>query len=141
MDKLHGKGKMIDPVNKTVYGIILLFFLQSLLFTKLRSIEGDFVDDKREGNGKFIYEGGYYEGGYHNNKQNGEGKQAIGPHLLIGFFVDGVCKSGRLSYECGDIYIGEFNEDLDKHGNGKFFDADDGSIRAGLWENDVFISK
>ena len=40
-----------------------------------------------------------------------------------------------------NLYIGELNEDLDKHGRGKFFNADDGSKIEGMWENDIFIKE
>ena len=36
--------------------------------------EGDYVNDKKEGNGRQIYESGnYYIGEFHNDKENGNG--------------------------------------------------------------------
>ena len=64
----------------------------------------------------------------------------IGENILVGNFVDGVCTHGTLTYECGDIYIGEFNDDLDRHGRGKFLNFDDDTTLEGIWENDVFIN-
>ena len=84
-DKLHGKGILIDNVNGSIY-------------------EGDFVEDRREGFGKFTYKGfnflillnlllllyvigGSYEGAYVNNKKNGEGIERIGESILKGIIA------------------------------------------------------
>ena len=104
-------------------------------------IEGNFVDDKREGYGLFKYDGGSYEGYYKDNKQHGEGKQIIGENILVGTFVNGNCIQGTLTYEEGDIYIGELNEDLDRHGKGVFHNSEDGSRLEGIWANDVFVKE
>ena len=60
---------------------------------------------------------------------------------MIGTFVNGVCTHGTLTYESGDIYVGELNEDLDRHGKGKFLDLENDRTLEGLWDNDVFIKE
>ena len=85
--------------------------------------------------------GGSYEGTYLNNKKHGEGIETIGESVLKGTFVDGNCIYGSLTYENDDIYVGEFNCDLDKHGKGKLLDSESGAVLEGLWENDTFIGR
>ena len=45
--------------------------------------EGDFVNDKKEGNGKFIWKNGkYYIGEWKNNKKNGKEKIILAMEIL-----------------------------------------------------------
>ena len=76
---------------------------------------GEFKDDVRDGNGVFTEYGMKYEGNWKNDKKNGQGLySAVG-----GFFVfSGEFKgnkrfgSGQLLLSNGDIYVGEFDDEI-----------------------------
>jgi len=82
--------------------------------------EGDFINDKFEGNGKLIKENGeYYIGQFKNHLRNGKG---------IVFY-----KNGNIMYE------GSFVDDK-KEGNGKFI-FKTGEYYIGNWKHDIINGK
>ena len=60
--------------------------------------------------------------------------------------VEGIMKNGRregkvkITYENGDIYIGELNENGNRHGLGKYIYSS-GKVKEGVWENGKMVSK
>ena len=59
--------------------------------------------------------------------------------------VEGEMKNGRregkvkITYENGDIYIGELNENGNRHGQGKYIYSN-GKVKEGIWENGKMVS-
>jgi hypothetical protein len=81
--KKNGKGIMIYATQATGNGDVY---------------DGDFKDDKKEGNGKMTYANGdIYDGDFKDDKKEGKGK---------------------MTYANGDVYDGVFKDDK-KEGNGK----------------------
>ena len=103
--KRNGKGKIYYPNGNIKY-------------------DGDFVDDKREGNGKIIFESGsYYIGQFKNDLPNGKGIEydKNGNIIYDGDFVDAKREgNGKIINKDGSYYIGQFKNDL-PNGKGKFF--------------------
>ena len=87
--------------------------------------EGDLVDGKAEGNGKFIdKEGNYYIGEFKKGLKHGKGTDydKNGNIIYEGDFVkDKYEGNGRLNYEDGQYYIGQFKDDS-RHGKGILYD-------------------
>jgi hypothetical protein len=76
-DFRQGKGKIFDKNNTLIY-------------------EGDFVKDKFEGNGKYIFSNGdYYIGEFLNDVRHGKGKEYNKNNTLKfeGYFVNGQLKN------------------------------------------------
>lgn len=79
------------------------------------SYEGNFVNGKRQGQGKLRYaNGAYYEGGFYNDKWDGY---------------------GELTYANGNVYRGNFSNGLREDDNGVLVFAD-GTIHTGTFSND-----
>lgn len=75
--------------------------------------EGSWVNDKREGQGIYLWENGdKYEGNFHENERSGK---------------------GTLVYSNGDQYNGSWEHDK-KHGHGKIVYAS-GAVYEGNWDN------
>jgi hypothetical protein len=86
---------------------------------KFQYYEGNFLNDRFDGKGKFTgCNGQVYIGDFKNHKKNGFGKQ---------------------NYLNGSIYEGEWKDDK-KHGIGKLTEGDT-IIHQGRWENDNAVSK
>ncbi|CAG9310321.1 unnamed protein product [Blepharisma stoltei] len=102
--------------------------------------DGDFVDGKRCGKGKFISKGkDVYEGEWNNDLPNGIGKYtwAYGD-IYEGSFVDGKCEGdGKCIYVNGNTYEGEW-KDNQLNGKGKAVWATgkeyEGEIKFGVQE-------
>jgi len=92
---------------------------------------GEFVNDKYEGEGKYIYENGeYYIGQFKNGLENGKGiKYYMNGNIKYdGDMVNGKAEGdGKYIYENGEYYIGQFKNDL-KHGKGIIF-YENGNIK------------
>ena len=77
--------------------------------------EGEMVDGKREGKGKFYFiTGDYYEGDFKNNCKEGKGKYIYSANKDIyeGEFKGGkIHGKGKYTYEQGDIYDGEYKNE------------------------------
>ena len=98
--------------------------------------EGEFVNSKKEGQGKIIYKNGcIYEGTFKNNKHDGFGKIIESG----GEFYEGEWKNGKIegkgtrTHKNGDKYIGEYINNI-RNGNGKYFFVN-GDYYEGMWEN------
>ena len=93
--------------------------------------EGDWINDKPEGNGKYIYENGeYYLGQYKNGKRHGKGKKYEiynNERKLVyeGEYLNGIKHGkGKMYYSNGNIqYEGDWINNK-REGNGKY-----------IWEN------
>ena len=73
---------------------------------------GQFKNDVFEGKGKIVFaDGNTYVGDFSNNNFNGKGTYTYADKsILVGDFVDGKATgSGKLTWPNGDYYIGEFN--------------------------------
>jgi len=76
---------------------------------------GEFKDDKRDGFGVFTGNGIEYEGSWKNDKKNGRGFYTANEKSLVfvGEFKDDKRSGpGQLLLSNGDIYVGEFNDDV-----------------------------
>ena len=100
--------------------------------------EGDFSNDKFEGNGRYNYEDGeYYIGQFLNGLRNGKGTLYYGNgHIKYegDFSNDKFEGNGRYNYEDGEYYIGQFLNGK-KHGKGKYY-LENGKYYVGQWIND-----
>ena len=105
-----------DIINNKAHG-------KGILYNKDENIkyEGDFIDDKFEGRGKYFYENGeYFIGEFKNNLKNGKGIEYYknGDIKYEGDFIDDYREgNGKYNYENDDYYIGQFSFGL-KHGKG-----------------------
>jgi hypothetical protein len=81
--------------------------------------EGDYVKDKKKGQGKFIWaSGNLYSGSYDNDERNG---------------------FGVMNWVDGSEYRGQWVNGV-QHGKGEMSYAD-GTVKKGLFENNVFIEE
>ena len=119
--KREGKGKMYYKNGDLMY-------------------EGDFINDKMEGNGKYIYEDGiYYIGQFKNTKKTGKGKfyNKNGDLMYEGDFIDDKIEgNGKCIYENGNYYIGQFKEGK-RHGKGKMYYKNGELSYEGDYTNDI----
>jgi hypothetical protein len=101
---------------------------------------GQFVNEKRQGFGKFTLKGGdYYEGEWFNDKQHGEGKfrwkkKSIERKSKVyeGQFVDGFrTGQGKLTYSDTRYYEGGFKKNA-RHGEGTLHYVN-GNVERGEW--------
>ena len=103
----------------------------------INKYEGQIINGKKEGKGKYIYKNGsIYEGYFKKDKKEGNGifYYANGDRYK-GLFKEGFYQGkGIFYFHNGDRYEGEF--DKNKYsGNGKYF-YHNGDIFEGLWKND-----
>jgi hypothetical protein len=91
----------------------------------------------REGQAIFASSYCRYEGTYRANKRHGKGKETDGMgNVFVGEYEEGKVVKGKMNYANGDLYVGEMNDEGDRHGKGKFISCDDGFEIEGMWEND-----
>ena len=95
-----------DIINGKAYGKGILYYKNG----KIR-YEGDFINDKFEGNGKYYYENGeYYIGQFKNGKAHGKGILYYKNEKIKyeGDFINGKFEGfGNYYYENGNYYKGE----------------------------------
>jgi len=107
-DKMHGKGILYYKDGKIEY-------------------DGNFINGKREGKGKYIWEdGSYYIGQWSNNNMNGKGTAYNKDDTIQyeGDFVNGKKEGyGKFIYEDGLYYIGKWLNDK-RNGKGKLYNKD-----------------
>ena len=100
--KPHGKGIKYNKNGNIIY-------------------EGECINGKAEGNGKYIYEdGSFYIGEWKNDLKHGKGIEYYknGNIKYDGYFIDGKYEgNGKYIDEDGEYYIGEFKNGL-CHGKG-----------------------
>ena len=98
--------------------------------------EGEFVNNKKEGNGKLkLKNGTIYEGSFKNNKHNGYGKLTqLDGEIFAGEWKEGKIDGNGIRYHSnGDKYIGNYKNNL-KHGIGHYIFSN-GNSYDGNWEN------
>ena len=99
-------GEKIIPIINWINGISIHYNDQ---------YEGEYVNGKFEGKGKYTYiSGSYYIGDWKNGKKNGKGKvyRKNGNLKIEGNFVDDKIEGyGKWSFENNDYYIGECKND------------------------------
>ena len=98
--------------------------------------EGEFVNLKKEGEGKLIYKNGWiYEGTFKNDKHDGYGKIIeSGGELYEGEWKNGKIEGrGTRTHKNGDKYIGNYINNI-RNGNGIYYFAN-GDCYEGNWEN------
>ena len=102
--------------------------------------EGEIVNKKREGYGKYIFNNGnYYIGQFKNGLRNGKGATYYKNNHIMneGTFVDNLLEGEGKFYDIdGSYYIGQFSQTM-KHGKGKDYDKN-GNI---LYEGDFVMNK
>jgi len=95
--------------------------------------EGEFVDGKQEGIGRYTFENGEYYGHFSDNEFDGNGKLAISGEIYEGEFKNGKRHGkGILKRANGDKYEGKFVNDLMDDINGKYT-WNDGKTFKGLF--------
>ena len=103
--------------------------------------DGDFINDKFEGNGKYIWKNGeYYIGQWKNNLMNGKGiiYYKNGNIKYDGDFINDEYEGeGKYIYEDGDYYIGQFKNSL-RHGKGILYHKNGNIKYEGDFINDKF---
>ena len=103
--------------------------------------EGEYVNDKFEGKGKYTYiTGNYYIGEFKNGKRNGKGEYYDKKGLRYkGDWVDDKEEGeGKYIFENNEYYIGEFKKGK-KNGKGKQYNKDGELICEGNWADDKFV--
>ena len=114
-DKNENYGNFIYPIMNTLKNIIVY---------KKEKYEGEYVNDKFEGKGKYIYDNGeYYIGEWKNGLRNGKGKYYYknGNIRYEGDFVNDKAEgNGKYIWENGNYYIGEWKYGL-SNGKGKHY--------------------
>ena len=104
---------------------------------ELGKYEGQIINGKKEGKGKYIYKNGcIYEGYFKNDKKEGNGIfYYTNGDRYKGIFKDGFYQGNGIFYfNNGDRYEGEFDKNS-YSGNGKYF-YHNGDKFEGLWKND-----
>lgn len=146
----NGNYYLGNLLNNTPHG-------KGILYLKNNEIkyDGDFVNGKKEGNGKYFYEdkemfvmennkkfyfmkGDFYTGQWRNDYMNGQGIIYLnnGKIKYKGDFVDDKFEGyGQYNFESGGYYIGQFLNDL-QHGNGKLYDKNGNIMIEGNFIND-----
>ena len=128
-----------DNINELPKGKVILNYNNgNILYI------GDFINNKIEGIGKFIWEdGNYYIGEWKNNMKHGRGTiyYKNGTIKYEGDFINGKFEgNGIYIFEDGGFYIGQYKNDL-KHGSGKLF-YEDGNLKYdGEFSNGKFEGK
>ncbi|CAF4929612.1 unnamed protein product [Rotaria sp. Silwood1] len=100
---------------------------------------GDWVNDKRTGQGVFtLANGERYEGQFKDNNFNGKGTYyyANGNQYTGDWVDDKKSGKGVFTWANGNQYKGQFKDD-NKHGKGKLYHAN-GDVQKGVWFNDFF---
>ena len=98
--------------------------------------EGDFVNDLKEGKGKYYFNNkNIYEGEYKNGKKHGKGIfYWNNGEKFEGYFVNDLKEGhGKYYYNNNDIYEGEYKNGK-KHGKGILY-WNDGNIYEGNWKD------
>ena len=120
-----------NPVEEDVY-----------IYPNAGTYEGDLLNGKRHGKGKFIYDSGaVYEGDYVNDKKHGKGKYTWeSGDVYEGDFVnDEKTGKGKLTLDSGVVFEGEFkNGEL--HGKGKTTWIN-GEVEEGIYKKDEYKGK
>ena len=106
--------------------------------------EGDFVNNKFEGYGKYIFDNGdYYVGEFLNDLQHGKGKlyEKNGSLLFQGEFIkDKIEGTGKLFFKEGGYFIGQFKNSK-MHGKGKIYSKEGNILYELNFINGKLISK
>jgi hypothetical protein len=127
-------------LNDKMYGIGKIYLRDGRL-----KYQGDFVNNKLEGYGKYIFEDGdYYIGDFFNNLQHGKGKIYLknGELLFQGEFIkDRIEGTGKLFFKEGRGYfIGQFKNSK-MHGKGRIYSKEGAIIYELNFINGKLISK
>ena len=116
-------GDFIYPIVKDDKKYIKKKLYYLLGFGKIK-YDGEFFNDKFEGNGKYYYENDeYYIGQFKNGLKNGKGVEYYpnGKIKYEGKFLDDKFEGkGKYIYKSGESYIGKFKNGL-FHGKGKYY--------------------
>ena len=104
--------------------------------------EGDWINDKAEGNGKYIFEDGeYYIGHWKNGLRDGKGTLYY-PNSKIAYKGDFLNNNydgiGQFIYTDDSYYIGQWKNNF-KHGKGTIYNKNGKIEKEGIWNIDIFI--
>ena len=100
---------------------------------------GQFKDNKKDGQGTFIYPlGGKYVGEWKENEKSGQGTytSSSGAKYVGEFKDDSYNGQGSYIYANGATYVGQFKED-ERSGQGAYTYVD-GKVEEGIWMDDKF---
>lgn len=100
--------------------------------------QGNFVDDKRNGEGVIVYKNGdQYEGEWINDKRHGEGTiyYSDGRRYKGNWVEDKIQGEGGMMYPDGSTYVGTW-ADGKRQGEGVLFDRNRREVYRGNWDND-----
>ena len=147
IDLQHSCDNNVDNINTSSIGDKLKELgLDSQIYSSNADIdnqtnddlyEGELINGKKEGKGKYKYKNGcIYEGFFKNDKKDGNGIFYYpNGDRYKGLFKDGYYQgNGIFFFHNGDRYEGEFNKNK-YEGNGKYF-YHNGDKFEGLWKDD-----
>jgi hypothetical protein len=115
-DKTRAEGTW---TNGSLNGKCKIFYASGARY------EGDMVEDKRFGFGKYTNDNGsYYEGYFKNNKRNGQGKfVATSGYSEEGNYVNDTLRGyATIKFSNGDKYVG-YTDNNKPHGDGIYYFA------------------
>ncbi|CAF1161901.1 unnamed protein product [Rotaria sp. Silwood1] len=129
-NNMHGKGTFVWGPDSQWAGLKYI---------------GDYIDNKRTGQGVYIWpNGNRYEGQFKDNNRHGKGTFIWAPDAkgtydkYTGDWVDDIrADQGVHVFANGDRYEGQF-KDGKQHGRGKLTYAN-GKIQEGMWSNGTFV--
>ncbi|CAF4903340.1 unnamed protein product [Rotaria sp. Silwood1] len=129
-NNMHGKGTFVWGPDSRWAGLKYI---------------GDYIDNKRTGQGVYIWpNGNRYEGQFKDNNRHGKGTFIWAPDAkgtydkYTGDWVDDIrADQGVHVFANGDRYEGQF-KDGKQHGRGKLTYAN-GKIQEGMWSNGTFV--
>jgi hypothetical protein len=103
--------------------------------------EGDFVDGEYHGKGNLKSAGGnVYEGDFANSCFHGKGKYINYLGVFEGDFVEGNITKGKFTGNNGDTYEGNFTYNFMKNGEGKYTFID-GKVEDGYWLGNKYMGE
>ncbi|CAI2378234.1 unnamed protein product [Moneuplotes crassus] len=139
-DRFHGKGKITTPEGIIFEGEFINGFREKYgkIFYEDRSVyTGELEDWTRQGIGKLEGNGDIYEGEFDDNRKNGEGKMYYknGDYYSGSWLEDKREGNGTMFYKATkEVYEGEWNRDI-RSGIGKLIMPNGKTIEC-EWRND-----
>lgn len=103
--------------------------------------EGNYVNEKKEGQGTYtIKDGDVYTGQFANGKFDGQGTYTYkSGNVYTGQFAKGdINGQGTYSYKNGDVYVGQFT-DGKFNGYGKRNNNSTNTVQQGIWKDNAFV--
>ena len=138
---IHKQGSKNKNENYGNFIYPIMNIIKDDIIYKKEQYEGEYVNDKFEGKGKYIYDNGeYYIGEWKNGLRNGKGKiyNKNGNIKYEGDFVNDKAEgNGTYIWENGNYYIGDWKFGL-RNGKGKNYYKNNKIMYEGDFFNDKY---